>query len=104
MQVDRRVFPSFLRVKVLIVHTFNSKLWRYGNASIAVIVRDRALTLGDTNFPGGGQRWTRNPRKLGMGVQHILGLLERGCQKLRVPIFFSSKPKHSWLLSSRRRR
>ena len=28
------------------------------------------------------------PRKLGMGVPLILGLLERRCQKLRVPIFF----------------
>ena len=27
------------------------------------------------------------PRKIGMGVPYILGLLERGCQKLGVPIF-----------------
>ena len=32
---------------------------------------------------------SRNPRKIGMGVPHILGLLGRGCQNLGVPIFLT---------------
>ena len=31
---------------------------------------------------------SHNPRKIGMGVPQILGLLEQRCQKLGVPIFF----------------
>ena len=47
------------------------------------------------NFPGGGQRW--NHVILGMGVPHILGLLERGCQKLEMPILLCHR--HPLLLS-----
>ena len=53
----------------------------YGDASIAVIVR--ALMLIFRGEVKGG-----NPSKIVMGVPHILGLLERGCQNLGVPIFF----------------
>ena len=66
-------------------HTFYPKLEtpKYRNSSITSFAFARAYE-GDANFVGGGQRWSQEILEIGMGVQHILGLLERGCHKFFV--------------------
>ena len=54
---------------------------------------DRVYILAGCQISGGRSKVGSNfPRKIGKGMPHILGFLERGCRKVGADIFVTAAP------------